>query len=257
MSTQPRANSQKYDNILVLHPDGTPMFKGSKKLIAWYETRELAVQIDEKTYQLTFIPNGYGKGKVGSEFFLEDLKNQCVVCGAPDNLVRVFIVPHCYREALHKAHDHYDVLLLCVKCHKEYEPAVQYLMAQLAKEYGVSLNGWAPNEKAEREAHNKARKLSSLAHTVLKHSDKIHSEKLAEIYLQMGNLSGKKVRSADLVSLAAARPVLKLTNWISHGELVVRKVADKAAFEERWRQHFVDMMCPGFLPEHWKVKRND
>lgn len=256
MTIRTLTNQQKYDNLLVLHPDGTPMFKGSRKAVDWYLKRGLAVQLNQKTYQLTFQPNGYGKGN-DNEFFLDDLQNQCVVCGEVTQLARSFIVPHCYREALHKTRDHYDVLLTCLECHDTYDSATQYFKQKLADLFKAPLNGWAPNEKAEREAWNNKVKLSSYAHCLLKYSDKIPAGKQNKMREEMANWLGKEVKDKDLPQLAIKPTGFKLTNWVSHGELVVRKLSSISEFEEDWRQFFVDCMDPQFLPEHWKIVRDD
>lgn len=110
-----------YDNCKMINFDGSFMAYVDKKKMDWYIKKNLAIAVDEKTFKLTFEPKGSG---VCMEYLKSPLKNQCVCCGDIDNLTKHHIVPYKFRKQLpleYKSHSNYDVVLLCEKCHINYE----------------------------------------------------------------------------------------------------------------------------------------
>jgi hypothetical protein len=251
MKLQSLKNPIKYHNISVLHPNGTLMFKASQKLISWYLKRDLIKEIDPNTYQFTFEPNGMGKAD--EDFFLSDISNICVVCGAEEGLSRHHIVPHCYRRHLNRSHDHYDILLLCLECHEKYELAADQFRNELSIEYFSPKQGVLPNEKH----YIKLRKISSKARILLKYQDKVPEARQIEMLEEIKEFLGSQPEKSDLENLANTYKNER-EGFVSHGEMVVKKLQtpeEVAGFEERWREHFVTTMNPHFLPDHWEIKR--
>lgn len=238
-----------YQNYLFLHPDGTEMFRCSFQLASWYLKKNLAVQVSEDTYQLLFEPKGKGRGK-DNPFYLEKLKNICVVCGSEDHLSRHHIVPYCYRRYFPlelKNKDNYDVLMVCIDCHEKYELSGWELKKQLEVKYDASVNG-VGLQKPLKELIN----ISSAAYALMNYGAKIPEPRKSELNKIVEDYLGRELAPEDLAGLQK----LARTNsdqFISHGQLVVEQLDNITEFEELWRQHFVDVMKPKFLPEHWRV----
>ena len=134
-----------YDSCRLLSPDGRVLCHCPRKKVQWYVARGLAELVQSEPTlvgRLTFAPAG--AGREGDDFYLALKKNQCVVCGAADGLVRHNVVPAEYRRCFPlelKAHKSHDILLLCANC----QPKVHRINAaekeRVAEEYRVPGRG--------------------------------------------------------------------------------------------------------------------
>ncbi|KAJ2879463.1 hypothetical protein FB639_003082, partial [Coemansia asiatica] len=86
----PRAKTI-YENCSVLDVSGNLLFRAGRKKLDWYLSRDLAREIDETTIQLTFQNKGDGRSK--EPFYLQEMRNACVVCNSIDSLTMHHVVP--------------------------------------------------------------------------------------------------------------------------------------------------------------------
>ncbi|NIQ13420.1 MAG: hypothetical protein GTO02_03115, partial [Candidatus Dadabacteria bacterium] len=160
----------QYGNCEVLGPDGNLMFRCCQKKALWYLERNLGNQISKEpfTIQLTFTPKG--KGHVDDPYFLQIMKNLCVVCGSDENLTRHHVVPYCYRKFFPtnlKDHRSYDVMALCIPCHELYEEKATEFKEELAVKHSAPVSGTGARfDKALSAARGAAR-------AILEHGNKI------------------------------------------------------------------------------------
>ncbi|KAJ2540012.1 hypothetical protein EV175_006281, partial [Coemansia sp. RSA 1933] len=112
------------------------------KRLAWYLTRNLATRLDESTIQLTF--QNKGTGRQGEDFYLQDMRNECCVCGSAANLTMHHVVPHQYRQHMEdavKAHSSHDLLPLCIECHDGYEQSATQMKMHLGMCFDAPMDG--------------------------------------------------------------------------------------------------------------------
>jgi hypothetical protein len=96
------------------------------------------------TLQLNFEPAG--KPGRDRDYYTEEKRNVCVVCGSDRDCIRKSIVPHEYRRqfpAELKEHVSHDVLLLCLPCHQLASAHCDRLKSLLAQEYSAPLSSAA------------------------------------------------------------------------------------------------------------------
>ena len=245
-----------YGNIEVRHPEGFLMFCANDKRANWYLSRRLAkvIQEDPKVIQLTFTPNGVGRKDEQKSLVYK--KNICVVCGSQNiaTLSRHHVIPSCYRKNFPnklKDHNDYDIACTCTNCHEKYETEAQRLKKQLADQYAAPFHAWnnAPNFPAC-EAQKSAA-------TLLKCRDKMPIERIAilehAIKKYLPNCTFTDEELNELIAGEFGMP--KSAKELTHGYLVVQQLMKTEDglkdFILLWRKHFVSIMEPKFMPEHW------
>ena len=141
-------NKPIYENWQIVAPDGEPLWKWDRKKIDWYLSKDLAdiIQEDPIIIKIKFEPNGRGisayKGDLSADnqYYVDYKKNQCVVCGSENNLLRFQIVPAKYRSFFpekFKAHRSHDVLLLCFDWNEIAHKKQHELKTELWQKYNV------------------------------------------------------------------------------------------------------------------------
>lgn len=242
-----RVTRRLYENLRVLDKDGNLMFRCNRDKAEWYLSRGLARKLSETDFQLTFEPRG--RGMASCAYCLEDRRNVCVVCGADRDLSRHHVVPRCYRRHLPRdvKRDHYDVLLLCVGCHVEYEKRANPLRKSLALRHDAPLGDDGGQRAGELRQHK-------LAWALDRYWDKIPPGRRAEMLSELGGLAGGDVGRGDLPGLWR-RNSRRRREKREHGRLVVAGIEDVQAFIEQWRAHFLATMKPRFLSDKWTVER--
>jgi exonuclease 3'-5' domain-containing protein 2 len=240
-----------YENCKVRNKDGIPIFMCSKKRAHWYVKRNLAAILndDPLEIQLSFIAKGHGHKD--DQFYLQYRENICVVCGSSNDLNRHHILPFNYRRHLPdhiKNNNYYDILLLCLEHHEAYEIHAFLFKKQLSEEYNVPVDGvWITDKESYKDKH----KAKMIARTLLEHTDKIPQER--KEYLL------NKIRVAlgiDVVNLEeVAAMEFDTPNIQTQGKLIVDRLTNLDEFVIRWREHFIEVMQPKFLPEYWDKNR--
>ncbi|KAJ1796590.1 hypothetical protein LPJ75_007213, partial [Coemansia sp. RSA 2598] len=123
-----------YENCSVLDVSGKLLFRAGRKKLDWYLSRNLAREINETTIQLTFQNKGVGRSE--EPFYLQDMRNACVVCSSTENLTMHHVVPYQYRQYMAeeiKSHSSFDLLPVCTGCHDRYERHANELKRHLAE----------------------------------------------------------------------------------------------------------------------------
>lgn len=224
-----------FDNIKVLNQSGELIFTCSSKKSRWYLDKNLAEQVDEKLIRLNFETKG--PGNQGDPYFLSEKANACVVCGSDKSINRHHIIPKQYRKYFPldvKEHNHFDILPICVGCHRLYEIHASQLKKQLVQELDLS---------EDKELSKLSKKYINFKY----HWDKIPQDRKDKLLLSIEDYFGF-VNETVLDYLVKYQPPK-----VNISKLIVEK-CDLDSFAMRWRSHFVDTMRPRFLPEFWSLE---
>lgn len=239
------SSNQIYHNYTVLSPDGIEMFRCDRKKFEWYLRKGLASQIDTDTIRLLFQPKGLGWN--GEHFYLQDRENKCCVCGSEKELSKHHVIPYCYRKHMPenlKNNNYFDVLPLCMTCHRSYEKFAFKRKQELAAKHNAPIDGFYNGIKSK--VYKKASSLSNYGHLIPEHRQK-----------EMKSFIAKEL-GKDSVSDEEIKKLLSTNNKIekTHGALVVSSLSSFQEFFEDWRTHFVSTMKPEHLPKYWEVERD-
>lgn len=248
-----RASKLLYNNCLVVHPEtNLPMFRTDRARMEWYLKMKLAevVSEDPPTIRLLFKPKGIGH--LRDPYFLQEFKNQCVVCGGEKELSHHHVVPAMYRRYFPKDSYEagrwmYDVLLVCIDCHESYEDKADSFKAELAREYDVPKCGKPAN------VTNEEIQAKRLASAIYMHGHKMPAERRLELEGRLKTLLGKETIEPD--DLLGWKGFRKKILSISPGQLIAEKIVDFDDFAIRWRQHFIKHTQPKYLPSGWNPER--
>lgn len=259
---------QAYDDCRVLSPEGVLMCKINSRRFEWYLKRNLAKKIDERTIQLLFTPKGLGNAE--DKFYLSEMQNICVVCGTDSNYTKHHVIPHAIRRWCpmdYKASNSHDVVLLCSACHEAYETEAEKLKKQLCAQYKIPVNGTGLVRDA------KIVQLQKLITAWRKYSKNIPASRMTQMKQDMNQLLGHADLNRDLqdseLDQAMEQSATDDSGFNSYGLLLVEALLGGKyespeyfanahrleAFGKMWRKHFVQVMQPKFLNEHWDVDR--
>ncbi|CAH0722959.1 unnamed protein product, partial [Brenthis ino] len=263
---QPATRSKPlYHNCFLQAPDGELLCTCDNKKALWYVEKELAdiVIQDPLTVRLRFEPAGRSVGEVGRYYQLKK-ENKCVVCGANDSYIRKNVVPREYRKyfpEVMKDHSSHDVLLLCVACHQRSNAADRAVRERLAHVCSAPL---ATRECSGYTEDADSKKIRSAARALLYQSRKHalpearrqHLENiLLQHYPQFDEVTEELLQDAVNIQV-----LYENTDYEPHGQKVVCYYLENEGLlklEELWREHFLDSMCPKYMPELWSVKHNE
>lgn len=234
-----------YDNCKMLNVTGEFMCYTDKNKMNWYLKKNLATQIDEKTFKLNFTPKGSG---TKLKYYLLPLANHCIVCGSTHNLSKHHVVPYRFRKYMpleYKSHTSFDILMLCTSCHGTYEKESNKFSKQLYEQYSAqipynknykNITNIVKILKDEKENIPNARKLELLQKIKTYYNDEsITLDTLPQIFTEKNDEEIKKENIQKFI-----------TDLGSYFDFIVM-----------WRKHFIDNMDPKFLPEEWKLAMND
>jgi hypothetical protein len=244
-----------YENCMMLHPSGEPMFRCLKKTIDWYTSRNLAKILPDDTRadvvaQFTFEPKG--TGHAGDNFFLIVRKNECVVCGTSEKLTRHHIMPHCYIKFFPlelRRNNSYDVMTLCVEHHHEYEESAKELKAELASKYQAPLHGIGGGVDVDLyHAH-------AFIKTLIKYHKQIPMKRKQEMLEHISKTLKVDAKLDDLENFSISKKDYAIKATKNHGEIVLESITDLDAFVIMWRKHFLSTMDPQYIPKHWDPER--
>lgn len=243
--------SPQYENCEVLSPEGQLMFRCCRKKAVWYLDRNLGQKVadDPLIIQLTFVPKGVGH--IDDPYFLQKMENRCVVCGSEESLTRHHVVPYCYRRFFPldlKNHRSYDVMALCIPCHRSYEDYALELKKILADQHSAPISGTGIKYNKE------LARARGAAYAFLLNQDKMPPERQLELLGRVKSYLQKEVTDTDLHELVDKNPY-DFGNYTHHGKIVMEQIKDIECFIRDWRQHFMDTMFPKFLPLFWNIER--
>lgn len=240
-----------FDNCIIEAPDGAVLGRCARKKLQWYLDRDMADLVchDPSTIRLRFEPSGR-KG-ANDSFNCSGKENVCVVCGRPDNLTRHHIIPHCivkYMPVECKCHNSHDVVALCLDCHASYEIKSQQKKEEMAAKAGVSVVG------GNAAALARFRKMRGFAATLVEDGDRMPPGRKCELVEILEGMCGRKLTQEDIAALATIDPK-KEVGYVAFGEVIVRDITDFNEFAKEWRQHFLDVMQPKYMSDHWRADR--
>jgi len=250
--------SNNYSNVLMQAPGGTPMFRCGKKKLDWYLSRKLAKVIsegEEVVAEFLFEPKGFGWAY--DDYFLSVKNNICVVCGCSDELTRHHVIPYCYRRYFPedvKSHNSYDIVLLCIEHHEEYELEAFQLKKTLAIKHQAPLNGIGGFHDTSISKANAFKKtlLGPLVDKIPLVRQELMLRHILEILNETSGGDRQQLGIEDLKDIeyfdCSIRP------HTHHGQMVV-KYYDCDDFAIMWRHHFVKHMDPQLLPDYWHPDR--
>lgn len=238
-----------YGNCKVLNENNETMFCCRDNKIMWYLARNLAdiVEYNPPKIKLKFCPKG--KGHVGDNFYISSKKNICVVCGNSDYLTRHHIVPYCYRKHIdfYKERDHYDIVVLCLECHRKYETEAEIYKKYFISKYNIKntngINQESRGEKYYLKLFNTLRNLNNI----------IPEKRQKEIIKKLESYYGENFDFQIVEKRAEKIKDEKFSNF-THRE-VVKNVDNFYEFVLRWRIHFLKVMRPKYMPEYWDITR--
>lgn len=241
-----------YSNCVILAPDGRVLCRSGERRINWYLSRGLADKISDNpaTIKLNFEPGGDGDSD--DPYMLASKDNRCVVCGIEEDLTRHHVVPYCYRvhfpnEA--KSHTSYDVLPLCVSCHEKYELEARSLRKDILDELKIE-------EQHQFESIKPAVKAIKAAVALRRHGDKIPEPRRTELRESiMKYLDKTELTDEDIETAAKLEWQVVPADYACASKKVVESQSNIDAFAKRWREHFVAVMLPKFMPSYWEADK--
>ena len=246
------SNNVLYSNIMMESPDGTQMCFINSRKARWYLKRNLAEIISPETIRLTFEP--LGKGKNNDKYYLTRAENKCVVCGTAEGLTKHHVVPYCYRKFFpreYKDHTSHDVNLLCRSCHDKYETIAEDRKAKIAKKFKAPLRVREITLDKVRLSVKKAGiGLIQLKQNKIPFSRRKDLVKILQLFFKREDITEADIKKASKID-----PYHRSYRSVNHGEFVVSQLKNIQEFIREWREHFVSVMCPQFMPLYWDVNK--
>lgn len=221
--------------------------------------RGTVVSDEPFTVRLSFEPSGRSVGEVG-EYYRTPRDSICVVCGKTEDLIRKNVVPHEYRKffpTIMKSKTSHDVLLLCVHCHQCSNIGDLKMRQKLQNKCDAPLNGVMSEEdiEAKKKLMQEQRWANALINVqVLPEKRKVELKKLLETAYP-----DQEINEEFLTNLLSKQSVSVSIHAPSHGEMVVKRFRETEGLvelEKIWRQHFIDLMEPKFMPKLWDLNHN-
>ena len=249
-----------YDNCIIESKEGNFLGYTSKKKINFYIRNNLCDVVSPNHIRLNFPYKGDGRLTVGVSSIKRE--NICVKCGARQELTKHHVVPSCYKRHFpshFKDHSSYDIVGLCVYCHRDYEVWADELKLEINRKYNTkefvyglnlssSLQRWTKTASELNKIYHKTRTLEF-------YSDRMNSDTKLKLNDEILNLKIKYNIDTDSLE-ETEREVKKLIKDLrnqvdNHYKKVVDQVEDFNDFIIMWRLHFVEHAQPMFLPEGW------
>jgi len=264
------------ENWEVYHPNGTHMFTCGEKKANWYLERNLAVRTTDDKIMLNFEPkgNGFETNEVFGKSHREAI---CVVTGIADGLQRHHIVPYCYRTYFseqYKSKNHHDVVLMNYEKHSEYETIATQYKDVIAEMFDVKTITEANKDytlKLREIGRGNAILLNTI-HSLFKTYGKISYEMKLEKIRAISDGTGipfetmcgyNYIQFYKMYLLLKEEHVKeqykfkqKHRHEYDHGYHVVQKLDTEKKimnFVKLWRNHFINIMQPQFMPNGWSV----
>lgn len=239
-----------YYNCEARNMQGEFMFFCHKKRADWYLSKGLAeiIKDDPFIFQLTFEPKGIGCR--GDAFYENKLENKCVVCGSNTQLTQHHVVPYSYRKHFPdniKKHSSHDVLPICDECHIKYEVEADKLRIFLEEKYNVSPVTISPESK-------KRHTITGVARVLKKHSNHIPEYRINQLKQRIAEYLNKEIlEDGDIDRILNYKLTKEKINTTS--KQVVKAFDNLQDLIILWRQHFIDVLQPKYMPLHWDVFR--
>jgi hypothetical protein len=241
-----------FDNCLITAPDGQALSRCGLKKLQWYLDRDLAELIADNppTIRLRFEPSG--RRGLDDPLLLDGKPNECVVCGVTEDLTRHHLIPYSFikhMEVEYKMDIIRDIFPLCRSCHNNYEKKSYHKREELAQRFNVPMNG------LERQELLRVHRAMSASIALSKHQHKMPPARREELFVIVRNfLNKEEITNEDLKQISNYR-VKERPDYVTFSRYVAQHVTDYNEFAKEWREHFVAVMQPKFMPKKWRVDR--
>lgn len=158
-----------------------------------------------------------------------------------------------------KSHHSHDLVLLCAKCHEDYETIAMDFKKEISIKYNVPMGGLGRVEDIE------LKKIQKDAAAILKNKEnpKFPKERREMMTKSIKEYLKKDILNDEDIQNLINSPTVDNSKYLTFGECIVEKVAGKEKDVEKieefsimWRQHFIDTMKPKHLNPYWNPKRN-
>lgn len=251
-----------YDNCQLQAPDGDLLCTCDRQKAEWYITKGLGVEIPNEsayTVRLNFEPAGRAVGEVG-EYYRTAKENRCVVCGNTEELIRKNVVPHEYRKffpAVMKDKTSHDVVLLCINCHRISNMCDVNVRQMLNQKCDAPLDLKLSPEETIVARQLVSNQRTARALLTQKKIPEKRREELKEVLKQ--SYPDREITEDFLENLLTIDVPRPDNTASSHGELVVKRYRETVGLvklETLWREHFLNIMQPKFMPLLWDVNHN-
>ncbi len=240
-----------FQNCKILTPRGDLLCMSQEEKTKWYVSRGLAdlISSDPMVVKLKFEPAGPGHQL--KPFHLTVKENKCIVCGFDKFLGRHHIIPHVFRRWIPlklNRYDIHDILPVCFECHEAYERHADKLRESYLIKYNVSVPKYQFHEDRNMS------KSISYAKVLLDHHSKIPEHKKNAMLSFIEKTTNKKnITKFDLIEIKKLNRKKKDEGGFDMGREVMKNITDINSFCREWREHFVAIMQPRFMPEGWTV----
>jgi len=98
-------------------------------------------------------------------------------------------------------------------------------------------------------------KVRAFASTLLRHSEKIPPERQDDMIMVIMELTGiENVTQHVLEEISSLEYLIEDEDSKRFGEAILEKMGIRALVL-LWRQHFLDILTPEFMPANWDVER--
>jgi hypothetical protein len=284
--------SPMYDNVFMLDPQKKLMCTISLKKAKWYVRKGIAEWTNrpttlqpnhgnnDKYIRLLFQPNGDNTDTEKSPSELLYLRtpkqNICVSCGSSGHHMRHYIVPYSYRSLFppqYKSHMSHDIVIVCPDCHLHIDRETKRRMNRIESELrdllsqtNSDVDYWCLPVIDDTYLYH----VRSCAIALVKWRENMPVETVKsherEVRMYLASLNENDglaleddtpLTKAQLQSVCAVNYRIKNPEYITGSELVVKSLdcdGEKIeSFIKEWRQHFLDIVRPRFMPKGWSV----
>lgn len=251
-----------YGNIQIYSPDDILLCKSNLGKVEWYLNRDLAKILKTEndkilSIKLNFKPNGLGWNnydkfdKNNQTYFLSEKKNICVVSGEDDltKLTKHHVVPTMYRKWFpdeYKSHNCFDIVLIDKDLHIYYEKIAMDLKNKISNDLGI-LN--------QKDYLRKITKNSYIGMAKYILSKTIDMEQKILLCIKFNKKTGI-VPTSENLNMYIKYTKDKHREAELYGKYVIENITDYVGFVRMWRQHFLDVMKPKFMPTGWNVEND-
>ncbi|KAE8745416.1 hypothetical protein FOCC_FOCC007797 [Frankliniella occidentalis] len=257
----PYRKTPLYDNAYMLAPDGAILCTCDFKKAEWYVSKGLATIVDTEPLkiQLNFQPAvNRSLNGTSAEYYTFAKKNQCVACGRKESYVRKKIVPHEYRKHFPecmKSHQCHDILLLCTNCHVRSNVSDHSMRVELSRICNAPL---ATDENVKVTEDRTSKSIRSAVRALLNKSNKLPEKRRKELTDMLSDVLQADLTPDLLNSLKDIDIKIENQGYTPHGLAVVEHFAKEGVrglmqLEKMWREHFLNVMEPKYLPPLWSV----
>ncbi|KAL4461931.1 hypothetical protein ABPG74_000776 [Tetrahymena malaccensis] len=224
-----------------------------------------------------------------NQFYASKRETVCVVCGKDEKFTKYHVIPSIYRTHFpnkYKSHRSHDILLLCVKCHQKAGKNADMLKDQLLQQYKIEKQHYFKQQSLK----YMAQRMYASTKSYLKSKEKMNKENRQKCKENIRQYFDELLKTPDIekkipqlkekqFKLSATGKIKideefrsffsnlekdsknvkeddKQNERVWAGQKVIENLKTEEEiilFIKMWRQHFLDVMQPKYLPFGWNV----